>query len=173
MLFSGKAILIKEQEWYYLTNSGGGHKGGLYLSQEYLSKSECNGTTEIQTHFLWCCSLTRELLQHRDSTLLFIYLYSFWSFINMKITSTHICLRIQMLSLPLYRYLNFHILSMVLVVGFFYGMSTCLGLFYAKRLGNNIHCMFAFTFLSNCFIVCYAHCYMQDQTFICQGPKLY
>ena len=34
----------------------------------------------------------------------------------------------------------------------FDSMSTCLGLFYAKKLGNCIHCTFLFTFLRRCFL---------------------
>ena len=34
----------------------------------------------------------------------------------------------------------------------FNGKPTCLGLFYAKRFGNYIHCIFVFTFLYSCFL---------------------
>ena len=42
-----KAILIEEQQWYYLIHS----LGGSYLSQEYWSKNEFNSVTGVQTHF--------------------------------------------------------------------------------------------------------------------------
>ena len=46
----------------------------------------------------------------------------------------------------------------------FNGISFCLGLFYAKRLGNCFHCTFMFTFLSSYFLRGY---------FIAHGPIKY
>ena len=44
----------------------------------------------------------------------------------------------------------------------FNGMTITLGLFYAKRLGNRVHCMFIFTFFVHLFLsgFVFAHGYM-------------
>ena len=48
MLFDGKAILLEEQYWYYLTHSWE-DKGTHTFPQGYLPESERNSATEVRT----------------------------------------------------------------------------------------------------------------------------
>ena len=44
------------------------------------------------------------------------------------------------------------------------GMSTCVGLFYAKRFKNHTHCTFIFTFIVYLFLKSFVHTVILDIT---------